>query len=147
MVVMFILSFFFQGATPYLQRRRSQRKKKQRPLFSQIQVHTLELEFARNRYVSEEKRAELATNLSLTETQVKTWFQNRRTKWRKEAKDKLETVLMDSKRRLREDMETADNPNPNPASTTSTQSTPCQGSADQLFIDLDNYSLKPSSSS
>ncbi|CAH3121071.1 unnamed protein product [Porites lobata] len=138
---------FLPGATPYLQRRRSQRKKKQRPLFSQIQVHTLELEFARNRYVSEEKRAELATNLSLTETQVKTWFQNRRTKWRKEAKDKLETVLMDSKRRLREDMETADNPNPNPASTTSTQSTPCQGSADQLFIYLDNYSLKPSSSS
>lgn len=128
--------FFFQGATPYLQRRCSQRKTKQRPLFSQIQVHTLALEFARNRYVSEEKRAELASNLCLTETQVKTWFQNRRTKWRKEAKDKLETVLMDSNGRLREDMETADNPNP--ASTTNTQSTPCQRSADQLFIDLDN---------
>lgn len=110
-------------------------------------MHTLELEFARSRYACEEKRAELASNLSLTETQIKTWFQNRRTKWRKEAKDKLETVLMDSKRRLREDMETADNPNPNPASTTSTLSTAYQGSAAKVFIDLDNYKLKPSSSS
>ena len=66
------------------------KKKKLRPLFSVHQIQTMEKEFAKCRYVSEARRAELALDLNLTEMQVKTWFQNRRTKWKKEIQEKLE---------------------------------------------------------
>jgi len=62
-------------------------KKKQRPLFSPHQIQAMEKEFATQRYVTEKKRAQLALEVNLTETQVKTWFQNRRTKWKKERKE------------------------------------------------------------
>ena len=71
-------------------RRRPMKKKKLRPLFSPHQIQTMEKEFAQCRYVSEGTRAELASDLNLTEMQVKTWFQNRRTKWKKETKEKAE---------------------------------------------------------
>ena len=61
------------------------RKKKLRPLFSPHQLQlAMENEFAKKRYVTEDKRAQLASEINLSETQVKTWFQNRRTKWKKE---------------------------------------------------------------
>ena len=71
---------------PKQRRRRPMRKKKQRPLFSPHQIQTMEKEFVKQRYVTEEKRAQLALEVDLTEAQVKTWFQNRRTKWKKEKK-------------------------------------------------------------
>ena len=70
------------------------RKKKQRPLFSTHQIQTMENEFAKQRYVTEDKRAQLALEINLTENQVKTWFQNRRTKWKKERKDEASTASM-----------------------------------------------------
>ena len=66
------------------------KKKKLRPLFSAHQIQTMEKEFAKCRYVTESRRAELASDLNLTEMQVKTWFQNRRTKWKKETQGKGE---------------------------------------------------------
>ena len=66
------------------------KKKKLRPLFSAHQIQTLEKEFAKCRYVSGGRRTELASDLNLTEMQVKNWFQNRRTKWKKETQDKAE---------------------------------------------------------
>jgi len=88
---------FFASFAPYnvnlRRRRRLPRKKKQRPLFSQQQVQTMEDEFTKHRYINESKRAELSSELGLTETQVKTWFQNRRTKWRKEIKDEVATTV------------------------------------------------------
>ena len=74
------------------QRRRPMRKKKQRPLFSPHQIQTMEKEFVKQRYVTEEKRAQLALEVNLTEAQVKTWFQNRRTKWKKEKKEIQENM-------------------------------------------------------
>ena len=66
------------------------KKKKLRPLFSAHQIQTMEKEFAKCRYISESRRAELASDLNLTEMQVKTWYQNRRTKWKKETQEKAE---------------------------------------------------------
>lgn len=83
-------------------RRRLSRKKKQRPLFSQQQVQAMEDEFTRHRYITENKRAELSSELGLTETQVKTWFQNRRTKWRKEIKDEVATTVVQTNKKLQE---------------------------------------------
>lgn len=77
------------------------RKKKQRPLFSPHQIQTMEKEFAKQRYVTEEKRAQLALEVNLTEAQVKTWFQNRRTKWKKEKKEiqeNMEQVFLETMR-------------------------------------------------
>lgn len=85
-------------------RRRLPRKKKQRPLFSQQQVKTMEDEFGKHRYITESKRAELSTELGLTETQVKTWFQNRRTKWRKEIKDQVTTTVSQTNKKLQQSL-------------------------------------------
>ena len=52
----------------------------------------MEKEFAKQRYVTEGRRAQLALEINLTETQVKTWFQNRRTKWKKETKNEANTA-------------------------------------------------------
>lgn len=74
------------------------RKKKQRPLFSTHQIQTMEKEFTKCRYVTERRRAELASDLNLTETQVKTWFQNRRTKSKKETRDQQEKLTSEIRR-------------------------------------------------
>ncbi|KAL9967317.1 hypothetical protein ACROYT_G025517 [Oculina patagonica] len=83
-------------------RRRPMRKKKQRPLFSPHQIQTMEKEFAKQRYVTEDRRAQLASEVNLTETQVKTWFQNRRTKWKKETRDEASAA---TRRPSQDDME------------------------------------------
>lgn len=44
----------------------------------------LECSFQRCHYLSVLERHAIATALRLSETQVKIWFQNRRTKWKKE---------------------------------------------------------------
>ncbi|RZF49159.1 hypothetical protein LSTR_LSTR008445 [Laodelphax striatellus] len=56
------------------------RKKRSRAAFSHSQVYELERRFNQQRYLSGPERADLATALKLTETQVKIWFQNRRYK-------------------------------------------------------------------
>ena len=84
--------------------RRPMRKKKKRPLFSPHQIQTMEKEFAKQRYVTEDKRAQLASEVNLTETQVKTWFQNRRTKWKKETRNEASAT---TQRPSQEDIEHA----------------------------------------
>ncbi|KAK0397518.1 hypothetical protein QR680_002153 [Steinernema hermaphroditum] len=55
-------------------------KRRQRSSFSAVQVHFLEVEFRKQRYISPESRARLSSTLGLTQQQIKIWFQNRRYK-------------------------------------------------------------------
>ncbi|CAG9569251.1 unnamed protein product [Danaus chrysippus] len=55
-------------------------KRKPRILFSQTQVHALEVRFIAQRYLTAPEREQLAKTLNLSPTQVKIWFQNRRYK-------------------------------------------------------------------
>ncbi|MCJ8734200.1 hypothetical protein PDJAM_G00232730 [Pangasius djambal] len=54
-----------------------------RTVFSAEQLQKLEEVFSKQRYMTGSEKVLLASALRLTETQVKVWFQNRRTKWRK----------------------------------------------------------------
>ncbi|XP_026832922.1 homeobox protein ceh-19 isoform X1 [Drosophila erecta] len=63
--------------------------RKPRQAYSASQLDRLENEFNLDKYLSVSKRVELSKSLSLTEVQVKTWFQNRRTKWKKQLTSRL----------------------------------------------------------
>ncbi|KAM9833684.1 ventral anterior homeobox 2 [Syngnathus typhle] len=60
------------------------RPKRTRTSFTAEQLYRLEVEFQRCQYVVGRERTELARQLNLSETQVKVWFQNRRTKQKKD---------------------------------------------------------------
>ncbi|KAK6051927.1 homeobox domain protein [Cooperia oncophora] len=60
-----------------------ERPKRPRTTFSEEQLRLLEEAFQENGYLTGETRMALAARLGLSDTQVKVWFQNRRTKNRK----------------------------------------------------------------
>ena len=57
---------------------KSKKARKARTAFTDHQLNTLESNFERQKYLSVQDRMELAAKLNLTDTQVKTWYQNRR---------------------------------------------------------------------
>ena len=65
------------AATPGVKRRRS------RTVYSEEQLLFLEESFQRHHYLSTSERQSIAQKLRLSDKQVKTWFQNRRTKLRR----------------------------------------------------------------
>ncbi|KAL6429866.1 hypothetical protein ACFW04_007618 [Cataglyphis niger] len=69
-----------------------ERKKRPRTAFTAAQIKSLEAEFERNKYLSVAKRLQLSKNLKLTETQIKIWFQNRRTKWKRKYTNDVELL-------------------------------------------------------
>ncbi|KAI5632611.1 homeobox domain-containing protein [Phthorimaea operculella] len=70
----------------------SSRGKRARTAFSAQQIKSLEAEFEKNRYLSVAARGRLARQLRLTETQIKIWFQNRRTKWKRKYTNDVELL-------------------------------------------------------
>ncbi|XP_071760983.1 hematopoietically-expressed homeobox protein hhex [Centroberyx gerrardi] len=68
--------------TPFIQRPLHKRKGGQ-VRFSNDQTIELEKKFETQKYLSPPERKRLAKVLQLSERQVKTWFQNRRAKWRR----------------------------------------------------------------
>nr|ABE68631.1 Cnox-4 [Eleutheria dichotoma] len=68
-----------------------------RPCFSSHQTRELEKEFLVCQYVTRRRRIELAFSLNLSEKQIKTWFQNRRVKERKQKKCSSESERSASK--------------------------------------------------
>ncbi|KAI8035798.1 hypothetical protein M5D96_011404 [Drosophila gunungcola] len=63
--------------------------RKPRQAYNASQLDRLEKEFIIDKYLSVSKRVELSRSLLLTEVQIKTWFQNRRTKWKKQMASRL----------------------------------------------------------
>ncbi|CAG5134986.1 unnamed protein product [Candidula unifasciata] len=79
------------------------KKKHTRPTFSGQQIFALEKTFEQTKYLAGPERARLAYALGMSESQVKVWFQNRRTKWRK--KHAAEMATAKKKQEQAEDMD------------------------------------------
>ena len=72
--------------TDYINRQDSHINKlrRRRTTFTSSQLKALEEKFQDKKYLTITERNSLAKQQRLTDTQVKTWFQNRRTKWKKQ---------------------------------------------------------------
>ncbi|KAH8858550.1 BarH-like 1 homeobox protein [Schistosoma japonicum] len=68
------------------------KSRKARTAFTDYQLTELEHSFDRQKYLPVQDRMELATKLSLSDRQVKTWYQNRRTKWKRQTAVGLELI-------------------------------------------------------
>ncbi|GAB6024348.1 homeobox [Chamberlinius hualienensis] len=77
------------GDSPCL---KAKKPRKARTAFTDHQLQTLEKSFERQKYLSVQDRMELAASLNLSDTQVKTWYQNRRTKWKRQTAVGLELL-------------------------------------------------------
>ncbi|XP_072095164.1 T-cell leukemia homeobox protein 1 isoform X2 [Mobula birostris] len=76
------------------------KKKKPRTSFTRLQICELEKRFHRQKYLASAERAALAKALKMTDAQVKTWFQNRRTKWRRQTAEEREAERQQANRIL-----------------------------------------------
>ncbi|KAG7256403.1 hypothetical protein CRUP_021865 [Coryphaenoides rupestris] len=82
---------------PY-QNRTPPKRKKPRTSFSRQQISELEKRFYRQKYLASAERSGLAKSLHMTDAQVKTWFQNRRTKWRRQTAEEREAERQQANR-------------------------------------------------
>lgn len=63
---------------------KSRKSRRSRTVFTELQLMGLERRFDKQKYLSTPDRIELAESLGLSQIQVKTWYQNRRMKWKKQ---------------------------------------------------------------
>ncbi|GAB6032250.1 hypothetical protein CHUAL_010890 [Chamberlinius hualienensis] len=66
--------------------------RRRRTAFTHAQLAYLERKFRVQKYLSVADRGDVAEALNLSETQVKTWYQNRRTKWKRQNQLRLEQM-------------------------------------------------------
>ncbi|XP_053688745.1 barH-like 2 homeobox protein [Sabethes cyaneus] len=66
--------------------------RRRRTAFTHAQLAYLERKFRCQKYLSVADRSDVADALNLSETQVKTWYQNRRTKWKRQNQLRLEQL-------------------------------------------------------
>ncbi len=85
-----------EGSARERRRGRDPSKKRKRTAFTTTQVKELESEFRRSKYLTISRRTELSKSLKLTETQIKIWFQNRRTKWKRKIAAEMEFSMRSS---------------------------------------------------
>ncbi|VDD81377.1 unnamed protein product [Mesocestoides corti] len=71
---------------------KNKKTRKARTAFSDHQLNELERTFERQKYLSVQDRMQLAEKLHLSDMQVKTWYQNRRTKWKRQASVGIELL-------------------------------------------------------
>lgn len=83
-------SFLIKDILRYDGQKRKQRKA--RTAFSDHQLKELEASFEAKKYLTVQDRVELAARLKLSDTQVKTWYQNRRTKHKRQTAVGLELL-------------------------------------------------------
>ncbi|KAM8929960.1 homeobox protein BarH-like 1 isoform 2-T2 [Pelodytes ibericus] len=62
---------------------RAKKGRRSRTVFTELQLMGLEKRFEKQKYLSTPDRIDLADSLGLSQLQVKTWYQNRRMKWKK----------------------------------------------------------------
>lgn len=67
--------------------------RRRRTAFTSSQLQSLEDTFNNKKYLTITERNNLAKTLRLSDTQIKTWFQNRRTKWKKQMAPEFEANL------------------------------------------------------
>ncbi|XP_054273286.1 barH-like 2 homeobox protein [Macrosteles quadrilineatus] len=71
---------------------KSRKPRRRRTAFTHAQLAYLERKFRCQKYLSVADRSDVADALNLSETQVKTWYQNRRTKWKRQNQLRLEQL-------------------------------------------------------
>ncbi|XP_056633079.1 barH-like 2 homeobox protein [Diorhabda carinulata] len=71
---------------------KGRKPRRRRTAFTHAQLAYLERKFRCQKYLSVADRSDVADTLNLSETQVKTWYQNRRTKWKRQNQLRLEQL-------------------------------------------------------
>ena len=105
----------------------------------------LEREFDTKKYLSTSDRIGLATELGLTQLQVKTWYQNRRMKWKKQNRINLSPGEEDDEEDLHGDKSSEENLSEEEVDEAySSSSDPSQAGNNSGLISLNSFVLGPS---